>query len=358
MRHIIEGVESQKVNFCGYEQIAIIIKKDGIDLIKDVLGSEWAFSFTREYGRGIGNEYEKWVPHYFVSSEETNLRARLKECWGYEFIQVRKESFEELLKQAKKDIGNGHPIIIACDLYDLPYFVEYHNSHPESPHYIMVYGFDEENKEIFYYDTTRGFIEGPNHTASFEELNSILNPETNLFHLDYSYLTIKKVGDTKDTMEKEHLLHTAKKMLDSSVIKGQGQITYCGIGGIRKLAEEFELINKWGNDVFLNQYKDKLENMIALVCQQRNGNYKKFMDKKNELELEEGFEEQLRDIYKGWNALKLCMFNIRKQEVKTLFEKGAILLFEIAEKEESFLKEIFKARRESYGEKKERTYCL
>ena len=333
MDYIIPNIKSQNVMFCGYEQLAIILNLHNIHFVKDVLGLDWSFSYTRKFGEGIGIEFEKWLPEYVISTEYTSVRDVLKKYYGFELVRCKFDNSSDILNAMKKDIKMGHPLIVSCDPFCLPYFAEYKVSHAESPHYILMFGFNEDNQELIYYDSTRRFEEGSVHRYSYQNIDELFSPTDNVYHLKPEYIKLIQNGSKKDG--RLLLAGSVSDMLMNKEVFSDNSVTYMGINGIRVLCKDMYLMGKWGNEELMNRFFDSFKDMVVLCAQQRYGNYLKL------LEINEGssIKEKLLQIYKKWNALKLNFINPGKQSAVSAFEQGSNTLREIADLEEKFLLE-------------------
>lgn len=330
MKVILENILPQQVNFCGYEVIAVLLNRFGINFIRDVLGIEWGFEYIRDVGKGIGIDYEKWVPEYFFTSEVSGIREIIKGVYGYEFKMIKANTYEEICIHIIKYLNSGYPLIINCDPIELPYFDEYKINHAESPHYVLVYGYDNKKKIFYYMDSFRGHIEGIYHQATFENMRYLFIPKDNIFHLNNSFLVLQK---NRTSITDRTFSHFYK-----SLMQMEGQDTN-GFHAMHNLAEDLKLISKWGTQLHINYYKRKFESMSVLVCQQRRGNYLYILNC-DEINSEE-LVNKVRNIYKLWNNFKMCFHNVRRfSDSKVLFN-ASIILEDLITREREFIECIF-----------------
>lgn len=91
---------------------------------------------------------------------------------GFEYKHHEYEHFEQVLKKAKKEIDNGYPVVLgALDMYYLPYFTKlYHNEHIPF-HYVLMVGYDDDERQIYLYDGGRADL----ISLSYDELRDCMN---------------------------------------------------------------------------------------------------------------------------------------------------------------------------------------
>ena len=100
------------------------------------------------------------------------MYAFLAPIVGVEYKHYAYGSFEQALKKAKTEIDAEHPCVLgALDIYHLPYFSKlYHKEHIPF-HYVLMVGYDEDNRCIFLHDCGREEVQ----SLSYENLRSAWN---------------------------------------------------------------------------------------------------------------------------------------------------------------------------------------
>lgn len=316
----------------------------GYNLLDDILGAEWGFKFIRYIDKGLGVEYEKWTPRYFITSEITSTSILMKEICNINIVKVYANSFEDIINKLKECISNNKLAIFAVDVKYLDYFDEYLEYHSDSQHYILVYGFDEKN--IFFVDSSRAFINGIYHKVSYLEFKNMIQPEPNIFHLEKYFMILEEVNDFTPINRRKSwniFKQSINNMLISDRIKSVDKYEYLGLHGLSEFCKELNLIAEWGNEKILKNYLWEFFFMVVLCCQQRKANMN-FLRKNLYLPIDEKNKILIwvNYIFKQWNKLKICLYNVRKEESSKIIKKATIILKEIHEKEKEFLEFINK----------------
>lgn len=74
---------------------------------------------------------------------------------GFDYKFYECSSFEKLMVKLRKEIDSGYPVVVgALDMFHLSYLKMYHKYHIPF-HYVLVVGYDDENKEITLLDCGR-----------------------------------------------------------------------------------------------------------------------------------------------------------------------------------------------------------
>lgn len=329
MRIIIDNMVPQRVNFCGYEALAVILNRYEINFLKDILGVEWGFRYERNVNSGLGVEYEQWKPEYYFTSELHSIKDIMHLLYGYKIEEVVESDYYSIQDRMKDYLARGYPLIVDVDAFELPYFDEYKRYHPKSPHCIIVYGYDDEIKKYFFMDSFRGHVEGIYHKISFDDMKYLFVPKDNIFHLKYRFWFVDKVVPYQEKRKKAWIFDSMQYMAAR------------GFEHMKELEEDLALISKWGMEKHIKPYKDEIMNMSILVSQQRYGNYL-YINANSELFCS-GLLEEASEIFKKWNSFKLCLYNIRNREYKDVFVNASIILNEIREKEKRFIYNCIKA---------------
>lgn len=336
IKHNISNICPNQINFCGYSQIASILTKYNIDFLNDVIGVEWNFTFKRGFGEGLGKEYDKWVPTYWFTTEKRTVNDILSELYKVQFVSKKFDNIRSMYEGIINKLENDIPVVMMIDPYYLEYFDEYRSTHPETPHYILFYGFDKDEETLVFLDSTRAFIDGVTHLMSLEMLNEMHAKCKNILHIDKCiwYLDTKLL--VKDYNRcKEFFLNSIRRMAGNKIYESDGMVEYKGLIAEKKLGEELMLMSEW-DDKILYKYKEKFFNSIILASQQRKANYK-FAEKYLYRELDERAMGLCKEIYKEWNKLKMCFFNIRKVRESVVFERASHIMKSIYKNETEFI---------------------
>lgn len=154
------------------------------------------------------------------------------------------------LNKAKKEIDSGYPVILgALDMYYLEYYPKlYHNEHIPF-HYIMMVGYDDENKVIYIYDCGRK----ERLTLSYENLLLAFNASYPGLCKPNTICTIRMDNpNSKKDIAKKALSIKADAFLNPPV-------SFLGIDGIKKLASE---MIKWNDELGKEEVDKILRNIV------------------------------------------------------------------------------------------------
>ncbi|MBE6024300.1 MAG: DUF4872 domain-containing protein [Cellulosilyticum sp.] len=167
--------------------------------------------------------------------------------FNYEHIEGL--SFEEVMKVAKEEIEQGHPVILGpTDMYYLSYFPKIYKQIHIPIHYVMMVGYDD--KQVYLID---GGIEGV-QVIPYEQMELALNiKKTELG--DKNGLYKIKLADKIPTLfeiAKEALNQKARMMLEPKQ-------DFIGIPAMRQFANEFE---GWRILLSPKGYKAALEHLM------------------------------------------------------------------------------------------------
>lgn len=332
MAALIDDLQIQGVSFCGYNSMAVLLNKLGYDLVLDVLSLEWNFLFSRRYERGICEEYEKWLPDYYISTESSTIKQLLEKFFNLKIKYIIAKDKKEYMVRLKKCINAGIAAVVAVDVKYLKYFIEYQNSHSESFHYVTICGYSED--KIYFLDSFRSFIEGEIHSVSYNEFYNMVQPEDNVFHLKLEFIVLERISskNVRDMhIEKMHFIKSIDKMLEEKApIFENGWVKYSGLCALKEFSKEMILISKIGDENLIEGYIKKFVPMIIMCAQQRKGNiaYIKRMIINASKDAESVFK-LCKNLYQKWEYLKITFCNVRKREWKIVAETTSLIIQDI-----------------------------
>ena len=341
MKVMIDDLQIQGISYCGYNSIAILLKKLGIDFTTDLLGLEWGFQFHRRYDIGICEEYEKWVPDYYITTEINTVKYLLENFWLIRIKHVHASNINEYMKLLKTYIDVGTAVIKAVDVKYLKYFSEYQNRHSESYHYITICGYS--TNEICFIDSSRSFVEGELHTVTYSEFYKMVQPDDNVFHLKLEFALLENtfsINNQNDSIRKKHFTESIEKMFQDSVpIYENGWVKYSGLSALTEFSKEMLLISKFGDEKIIQNYMKKIFPMIVMCSQQRKGNMSYLMKWLDGIHKDnDRMMELCMKLKQAWESLKLTYYNIRKKEWRIVAESSSEILHEIYKIEFELLK--------------------
>lgn len=225
-------------------------------------------------------------------------------------------------------IENNIPVMVNVDLYFLSYrpdrFMKVHTSH-----FVMVYGFNFEKKEIYIYDN-------PKNQKYYQ---CIMKQDEFIAAFQYIYEPdVSNVFQYRD-VEKEsrkYSIDDCAKIFLKNVKKNRRWIFEC-IDNIDRLVEEFTVITK--SESSWNLYK---ENLFYLM------HYHILNKKKSELYAfyhffgDSVYVEYLKEIVNLWEDVRnICSYsNLHGNYKKEMVKKGIEDMKKIKKKEIEFIKQI------------------
>lgn len=232
---------------------------------------------------------------------------------------------EEYISLLKKYIDSGIVAVVAVDVKYLKYFVEYQTSHSESFHYVTICGYSDD--KIYFFDSFRCFIEGEIHSVSYDEFNSMVQPEENVFHFKLEFIILEQLSSKSNTnihISEEHFMKSINEMFQESVPNYQnGWIRYSGLCALIEFSKEMELISKIGDEYLIEGYIKKLFPRIILCAQQRKGNISYVKKITTYVSSSDDVFKMCKTLQQEWELLKIIFCNARKREWKTIAEIAA-----------------------------------
>lgn len=330
----LKNLKIEQIYYCGYSSMAILASAYNIDFLGDILGTEWGFRLEKRVMRELGVEYEKYHPEYFISSEVTPVKTLLYELYGIQIKCIEKNNSVDFWNELNEQICKQNLILVMVDCKYLNYFEEYRKYHPETAHCVVV--FDINSDYVKFLDTSRGFVEGYEHSMQKERFLEAVLPSDNPLGLNLSLYMFEKVCKKKLTHDelKEKFRNSLKSMLRVIRKNNNGIQSVVGIEALNELKKEFDNFVVWNNKNLINRFRDDIFSMIVLIVQQRKANYKfikKYYADNIDLIL------RAKKIYQLWNNLEITLANIRKEENELVFEKAKNIIGAIYQAELNFI---------------------
>lgn len=165
------------------------------------------------------------------------LLKELEEITGYRQEITENRSFRNTLKKIRDYIDDDRPVMAgALDMYYLPYYKSMYGKQHIPIHYILIVGYDDNNKEIFLKDCSYS----QTNRISFDELEKALNinlPAMSKRNTIRTFILPEKLPNELEIAKKGLKLRVEKMLNPPSSI--------FGIPAMKKLAAE---ILDWQNN--------------------------------------------------------------------------------------------------------------
>ncbi len=190
---------------------------------------------------------------FFGEGRTKKMYEFLAPTVNFYYHHIECKTPESALAKAKKEIDNGFPVVIgALDMYYLEYYTKlYHKEHIPF-HYVLMIGYDDEEKNIFLYDCGRKDM----IKLSYENLLLGMNAE-------YKGLckpnTICKIRMENPNNKKAVFKSAMKKKADMFL---NPPTSFLGINGMKKMAKEMLY---WEEELG-KQETDKILRRIVEFC--------------------------------------------------------------------------------------------
>lgn len=169
---------------------------------------------------------------------------------NFDYHHIECKTPERALLRAKKEIDNGFPVVIgALDMYYLEYYPKlYHNEHIPF-HYVLMIGYNDEEKCIYLYDCGRKDV----IELSFENLLLAMNAEYPGLCKPNTICTIRM----DNPRDKKYIL---KKSLEYKAnLFTEPPTNFLGINGLKKLAKE---LPNWEKELGVIETNKILGNIV------------------------------------------------------------------------------------------------
>lgn len=169
---------------------------------------------------------------------------------NFNYHHIECKTPELALSKAKKEIDNGFPVVIgALDMYYLEYYTKlYHKEHIPF-HYVLMIGYDDEEKNIFLYDCGRKEV----ISLSYENLLLGMNAEYKGLCKPNTICTIRM--DRPNS--KKDIFKLAMKIKANMFLNPPTK--FLGINGLKKLSKE--MLN-WEEELGKQETDKILRNIV------------------------------------------------------------------------------------------------
>lgn len=175
---------------------------------------------------------------------------KIKDEIGLQFKISEGRTLEYAFKAVKREIDNGSPVILGpLDMYYLPYLKMYHKEHIPM-HYVLMVGYDDEEKCVFIYDCGRDQIQ----SLSYMELEKAWQIEKNAVGDKNGFIRFYLQGPTKNQYE---LAKICFKKKAERQLSDKPEIL--GISALLKIADDFP---KWKEKMTEEIYRNALKALI------------------------------------------------------------------------------------------------
>lgn len=169
---------------------------------------------------------------------------------NFDYHHIECKTPELALEKAKKEIDNGFPVVIgALDMYYLEYYPKlYHKEHIPF-HYILMIGYDDDEKCIYLYDCGRK----EKLLLSYENLFLGMNVEYPGLCKPNTICTIRMDNPN----DKKYIFKTSLEYKANLFINPP--TSFLGVNGLRKFAKE---LPNWEQELGVEETAKILRNMV------------------------------------------------------------------------------------------------
>lgn len=164
------------------------------------------------------------------------LLKELGEVIGYEQEVVEGRSWKGVSERIRQSIDNGEPVVAgALDMYHLHYYPHLHNKFHVPIHYVLIVGYDDENRMYSLHDCGHDGVQEIAYSDLMKSLD-VTVPGMSKKNTIRIFRLPRKMPSELEVAEKG-LKHKAERMLTPPV-------SMIGIPAMRKLAKD---IVRWKN---------------------------------------------------------------------------------------------------------------
>jgi hypothetical protein len=178
----------------------------------------------------------------------------LAEIVGFQWQMVSNRSFSFTLKRAKEYVDQDiAPLLGVLDMYHLPYYEKFYHKIHVPIHYVLMVGYDEEQKAVLVMDCDRPDVQ----EVSYNDLEQAWNvniPGLGKKNTLYTFEFNKQVSDV-ESIARNGLQKRAYEMLKAPT-------SILGLKGMRKLARELVL---WPDDLTTGQLEICLRHLVEFT---------------------------------------------------------------------------------------------
>lgn len=174
---------------------------------------------------------------------------------GYHWTCMEGKGFKTTFEAVKTNIDIGSPVILGLlDMYHLPYYPKfYHNVHIPQ-HYVLLVGYDDENRQAYVFDNGLPAVQA----ISFTDLQSAWDvhvPGQGLKNTFFCPVFNPTIANPEQ-IARNGLQKRAQFVLNPPV-------KFMGIPGLKKFASEFP---KWEVELTPQELHESLQHLVTFTC--------------------------------------------------------------------------------------------
>jgi hypothetical protein len=179
----------------------------------------------------------------------------LSDIMGYRWTWSEGTGYKSAWSRVKESVDRGVPALIGLlDMYHLPYFEKmYHRVHIPQ-HYVLMVGYDDAQQLAYVQDNSRQEVQAVPYSDLREAWN-VHNPGQGIKNT-YAILEFNENPAGYEQIVRNGLTKRAKMFLDP-------QLSFMGIKGMRKLADEFA---GWPAVLSEQQLQDSIRFLVTFTC--------------------------------------------------------------------------------------------
>ncbi|MFT3983587.1 MAG: BtrH N-terminal domain-containing protein [Lachnospiraceae bacterium] len=235
---------------------------------------------------------------------------------GFTYHHYEYQEFEKALKKARTEVDAGYPVVLgALDMFYLPYFEKFYQKEHIPFHYVLMAGYDEEQRSIDLYDCGRTEL----ITLSYEELRKAMN---------CSYFGLSK-ANTVCTIrmnagkDKRQIAETALARKKDLFL--YPQTSFLGYKGFEKFIKE---LSNWKSELGKESYDKILANMVMFFgTVPTTPNKIRGIDEPEVVEYKGGFDKMSRML----SCLGQEIGKDDWMQAASVFEEGAFVIKQISD---------------------------
>ncbi len=248
---------------------------------------------------------------------------------GFDYHHYEFKRFESALNKAKKEIDAGFPVVLgALDMFYLPYYRKLYEKEHIPFHYVLMVGYDDEQRTIFLYDCGRTEL----LPLSYDLLQDSMNCSYPGLSKENTICTVRFTG-TKSKYEIAREALSKRKDMFLNPPTG-----FLGYKGFEKFINE---LSQWKNQLTKEDYDKILLNMVTFYGTVPTvPNALKGIEEPDEVEFKGGFDKVSRMLYvigKEYNNDSCIRAGELFGESATVIEKisSIIIAYLLREKDET-----------------------
>ena len=140
----VDGFKHHPGIHCGSVAMVDCLAHAGIELSEEMvygLGSGAAFTYLKQ---------DEYAPQRIIAGRPERLEVQVAEALGLTLEEHRTEDADEAWQEVAETIQQGRPVIVQCDLAELPYWEA---STPFNGHRVVVVGYEADGDSVWVADT-------------------------------------------------------------------------------------------------------------------------------------------------------------------------------------------------------------